>query len=122
MSADSIFKPAFVLMSGRALGLVAAFAIPIVLARFFDLGEFGAYKQLFLVYGSLYSIAQFGMAEGLFYFLPSAGREGGRYAFNAMLALALAGVGCFALLWFEQARVAAWLNNQALLGLIPLLG
>ena len=36
----SVFKPAFMLMSGRALGFVAAFAIPIVLVRMFDQTDF----------------------------------------------------------------------------------
>ncbi|HKQ30312.1 MAG TPA: oligosaccharide flippase family protein [Burkholderiales bacterium] len=122
MSSDSIFKPAFVLMSGRAVGLAAAFAIPVVLARLFDPSVFGTYKQLFLIYGSLYSIAQIGMSEGLFYFLPSAGRDGGHYAFNAIVALGAAGMACLVLLWSAQTNIAVWLNNDALIGHIPLIG
>ena len=74
---ESVFRPAFVLMSGRVLGFAAAFAIPMVLARVFDQSEFGTYKQLFLVYSSLYSVVQLGMAESLFYFLPSNQKQGG---------------------------------------------
>src|SRR5712691_6493775 len=119
---ESIFKPVFVLMSGRALGFVAAFAIPVVLARVFDQSEFGTYKQLFLVYSTLYCIAQVGMAESLFYFLPAATWFGGRYALNAMLVLSIAGAACLALLWSVQSTIAYWLNNGALIGYIPLIG
>jgi O-antigen/teichoic acid export membrane protein len=119
---ESVFKPAFVLMSGRALGFVVIFAIPVVLARVFDQSEFGTYKQLFLVYSTLYCVAQLGMAESLFYFLPASPRLGGRYALNAMLVLGIAGVACFALLWGAQSSIAYWLNNSALIGQLPLIG
>ncbi len=119
---ESIFRPAFVLMSGRVLGFVAAFAIPVVLARVLDRSEFGTYKQLFLVYSTLYSIAQLGMAESLFYFLPAAPGVGGRYALNAMLVLGIAGAICSAVLWAASLDIARWLNNPALSGYLPLIG
>jgi O-antigen/teichoic acid export membrane protein len=75
---DSGVKPTFLLMSGRTVAFAATFFIPVVLARVFSQAEFGTYKQIFLVYATLYYIAQFGMAESLFYFLPSASREAGR--------------------------------------------
>ena len=59
-----------VLVGGRAVGFVAAFAIPVVLARVFTTSEFGTYKQLFLLFSTLFGIAQLGMAESLYYFLP----------------------------------------------------
>jgi O-antigen/teichoic acid export membrane protein len=119
---DSIFRPAFVLMAGRALGFLALFAVPVVLARVFDPGEFGTYKQLFLVYSTLFMVAQLGMAESLFYFLPTAPRAGGRYTVNAMLLLAAAGAICCAALWGGRAVVAAGLNNAALADGLPLIG
>ncbi|MFL6622874.1 MAG: lipopolysaccharide biosynthesis protein [Sulfurifustis sp.] len=120
--AGSVFRPAFVLMSGRALGFVAAFAIPVVLARALDQSDFGTYKQLFLIFSTLYGVAQLGMAEGLFYFLPAAPRNGGKYVLNAALVLAGAGAVCAAALWSGQASVAHWLNNDALGGYVPLIG
>ncbi|HEY3486703.1 MAG TPA: polysaccharide biosynthesis C-terminal domain-containing protein [Gammaproteobacteria bacterium] len=119
---ESIFKPAFILMSGRALGFVASFAIPVILARVFDQSEFGTYKQLFLIYSTLYCIAQLGMAEGLFYFLPSAQQLGGRYAHNAMLVLAGAGAACLAFLWLARSSISGWLSNGQLAEYLPLIG
>ena len=121
VSGDSIFRPAFVLMSGRVVGFVAAFAIPVVLARLLDQAAYGTYKQLFLVYGTLYSIAQLGMAESLFYFLPAAERNGGRYLANSMLVLGLSGAACAIILWCARHAVAHWLNNAALTSYLPLL-
>jgi O-antigen/teichoic acid export membrane protein len=118
-SKDAGFRPVLSLMSGRALAFVATFFIPIVLARIFDQAEFGTYKQAFLIYATLYYIAQFGMAESLFYFLPLAHREGGRYAANSLLILVVAGLTGLALLGTTGAQISQWLNNGALAPLIP---
>ncbi|HEX2667726.1 MAG TPA: polysaccharide biosynthesis C-terminal domain-containing protein [Gammaproteobacteria bacterium] len=118
----SVFKPAFMLMSGRALGFVAAFAIPVVLVRLFDQAEFGTYKQLFLIYTTLYGIAQLGMAESLYYFLPMDPTARGRYVSNSLLALGAAGLACLALLWTGSHAVAAWFHNPALAAYIPQVG
>ena len=119
---ESIFRPALLLMAGRMLGFAAAFAIPVVLVRVFDQSEFGTYKQLFLMYTTLFGIAQFGMAESLFYFLPSGGRQAGRYTCNAMLLLVGAGALCFAGLWAAGNRIAGWFNNDSLATYLPLVG
>ena len=67
---DRISRATRVLAAGRVPGLVVAFAIPLVLARVFDQTEFGTYKQLFLIYATLFGLAQLGMAESLYYFVP----------------------------------------------------
>ena len=61
------FRPAFQLMGGRILGFVATFFVPVVLARVFVPEVFGTKEELFLVYTTLYGLAQIGMAESLFY-------------------------------------------------------
>jgi len=118
----SVFKPAFVLMSGRALGFIASFAIPLVLVRVFDPSGFGTYKQLFLIYATLYGIAQFGMAESLFYFLPTAHHLGGRYATNAMLVLLAAGGLGLGALWATSGAIGTGFNNPAIARYVPLIG
>ncbi|MBI4169886.1 MAG: oligosaccharide flippase family protein [Acidobacteria bacterium] len=119
---DSTLKPTAILMSGRLIGIVVAFAIPVVLARLFDQATFGTYKQLFLVCATLYGIAQCGMAESLFYFLPSEPRRAGSYAMNALVALSGAGTVCLVLLWAGRFQVAAWLGNDALAPGLPWIG
>ena len=119
---DSTLKPAAVLMTGRLAGTVVAFAIPVVLARVLDQASFGTYKQLFLIYATLYGIAQLGFAESLFYFLPADPRKAGRHALNSSMVLAAAGAVCGAALWAGRARVATWLGNDALAAGLPWLG
>src|SRR3989442_11745481 len=103
---DSTLKPTVVLMSGRLAGIVVAFAIPVVLARVLDQSAFGTYKQLFLICATLYGIAQLGMAESLFYFLPANPAKAGGYALNSLLVLAGAGTACFAALWLGPPPLA----------------
>lgn len=109
------------LMLGRSFGLAAAFAIPMVLARVFEPAEFGTYRQLFLIYATAFGIAQLGMAEGLYYFVP--GRPApGPFIANAASALGLAGLSCWLLLAWGAPLLAQQMQNAALAPLVPLAG
>lgn len=122
LALDSVSRPALLLVAGRAVGFVAAFGIPVVLARVFNKAEFGTYKQLFLLFSTLYGIAQLGMAESLYYFLPRDFAKAGRHVCNAILTLALAGVGCMAMLYLMRGQIAHWLANASLSDHLGLLG
>jgi len=118
----STFRPALVLMTGRTLGFAVSFCLPIILVRIFDQAEFGTYKQIFLIYGTLFGIVQLGMSESLFYFLPGAVRDGGSYVVNSALVSAAAGLVVLVLLTAASETIAGWMSNPALAPLIPLLG
>ncbi|HKY33174.1 MAG TPA: oligosaccharide flippase family protein [Candidatus Polarisedimenticolia bacterium] len=119
---SSTFRPALLLMGGRALGVAIGFLIPVALVRVFNQTEFGTYKQVFLIYATLYGVAQIGMAESLFYFLPSARQRGGRFAANSLLSLAAAGIAALVLLAAAAPVVARVMNNPALERPIVLMG
>ena len=53
---ESTFRPAVLLMAGRALASIATLLIPVTLVRVFDQSEYGTYKQLFLVFTTLSQI------------------------------------------------------------------
>ena len=116
------FKPALLLMSGKVAGFAATFFIPVVLARIFDPAQFGTYRQLFLIYATLYGVVQLGMAESLFYFLPMARRNPGRYATNAALVIGAGGIVCLLCLQSARGTITGWLSNDALGDPLPLLG
>lgn len=111
---NGISRAVRVLATGRAPGVAIAFAIPLVLARTFDQAEFGTYKQLFLIYATLFGIAQLGMAESLYYFVPREPSTAGRHAANAVMALAAIGLAGVGVLFAMRAQVAAWLSNPEL--------
>lgn len=119
---ESVFRPALLLMSGRTLAFAATFFIPVVLSRIFDPAEFGTYKQLFLIYSTAYFIAQLGMASSLYYFLPAASHDAGRYVANSILFLGMAGFACSGVLIALAPKLAHWLSNSELSGYLPWIG
>ena len=119
---ESVFRPALLLMSGRTLAFVATFFIPVVLTRIFDPSQFGTYKQLFLVFSTAYFIAQVGMASSLYYFLPAATHEAGRYVSNSLVFLGTAGLTCLGVIVVGAPKLAHWLSNSELTGYLPWIG
>jgi O-antigen/teichoic acid export membrane protein len=120
-SEDGGFRPALILTAARTAATVFTFLIPVVLARYLAPDLFGAYKQLFLVYMTLYAVAQVGMAESLYYFLPSQPRGGGRLVANAVAALLLSAVACIVLLTVAGRPIARLVGNEAIAPYLPLL-
>ena len=116
-----MFKPALLIIAGRVAGYVAAFAIPLILVRIFDLDTFGTYKQWFLLYVTLLTVTQIGMSESLLYFLPRGDGSAGRYVMNSMLFLTGAGAAVAVILAWNAEAIARWMSNPALEPLIPLL-
>src|SRR5687767_2162172 len=119
---NSTFKPALMLMSGRALAFAVTFFVPMILVRVFSQTEFGTYKQFILITYTLYSLGQFGLAECLFYFLPADPKSSGRYAFNSLVMLGGMGALFSAVLLLNSSRVAGWMSNESLNGYMPMAG
>ncbi len=101
-------------MVGRALASGATLLIPVTLVRVFDQTEYGTYKQLFLVFATLYSVALFGLSDSLYYFIPRDPPRGGRYVANAVAGLVLSGVACLTGLYLARDSVAGWMKNPVL--------
>jgi O-antigen/teichoic acid export membrane protein len=119
-ASDSTFKPALMLMTGRALAFAVTFFVPVILVRVFNQAEFGTYKQFILITSTLFAFGQFGLAECLFYFLPGNPERAGRYVCNSVVMLGIMGVLFSTVLLLNSARVAEWLNNDLLAAYAPL--
>lgn len=119
---DHITGPAFLLVAGRTLGLIATFAIGPILIRRLSLEDIGTYRTFFLLYGTLFGLAQLGMAESLYYFVPRRPQDAGRYGANAALMLTVSGLTCAALLWIGRGPIAAHFGNPELPAYLMLLG
>jgi O-antigen/teichoic acid export membrane protein len=116
-----MLKPALTLMAGRTLGYAVLFLLPIILVRLFNQEQYGTYKQVFLLYGTILNLAQVGMSESLFYFLPGSSHEAGRYVGNSILALGCVSLLTGGLLYLGGDLIAHYMNNPALAPLMPLL-
>ena len=119
---DHITGPAFLLVAGRTVGLIATFAIGPLFARLFTVEDIGTYRTFFLLYATLFGLAQLGMAESLYYFVPRASGNIGRYVCNAALSLFAAGLASLGLLWGFQDRIAAFFSNPAIAAIVVPLG
>ena len=111
---NSTFKSSLLLTAGRSVGFLATFFIPVVLARIFDPVDFGTYRQLFLIFMTVFYAAQFGMAESLYYFMPKAPALSSRYIVNSIVALSGAGVVCLGLIVAGGSELSRLLNNAAI--------
>jgi O-antigen/teichoic acid export membrane protein len=120
--AESGFKPALMLMSGRFAAFTVTFFSGPLLSRLFTQGEFGTYKQFLLVASTLFALAQFGFSECLFYFLPKNPKAAGRYVFNSLVMLASMGLLCWIGLMANAYRIANWLSNPELAHYLSLTG
>ena len=119
---DHITGPAFLLVVGRTAGLIATFAIMPLLIRKLPLEEIGSYRAFFLLYATCFGLAQLGLAESLYYFVPRTPQRAGRYGANAALTLTASGCLSLGLLWVFQDRIADRLNNPDLPRYLLLLG
>jgi O-antigen/teichoic acid export membrane protein len=114
LTRDTLLKPMLQLATGRALGFAMTFMIPVVLVRMLDQHQFGTYKQLFLIYATMFGIAPLGLAESLYYFLPARPADAGRFIANSVVGLLLSGViGTLLLTLFGHA-LAGQLDNPEL--------
>jgi len=111
----ALLGPALLLTSGRGFAYIAAFFVPVVLARILTTTEFGTYKQIFLVYMLLFHILQLGVSQSLYYFVPRSPERAGRYAWNAVLVLGGVGLVSSAALALSPGAVQ-WLVSNPRLG------
>jgi O-antigen/teichoic acid export membrane protein len=108
-------------MAGRTAGFVALFAIPLVLARAFTPAEFGLYKQVFLLYTTAFSMAQLGMAESLYFFVPTDPERAGRAAANAVAILIAVGIVAGTVLCLMAPAIARGMGSPGLAHYVPAL-
>jgi O-antigen/teichoic acid export membrane protein len=119
---DGLLRPALALIAGRCAAYAVAFILPVVLARFLTPAQFGAYKQLFLILAVLATLAEFGMSESLYYFVPSRPDRAPSLAANAMISLAASGLACLTLIVWARAAIARFFGSAELEGLLIPLG
>jgi O-antigen/teichoic acid export membrane protein len=118
---SSLTKQTMTLMTGKGSGFLVSFLIPLVIVRLTSAEEFGTYKQFFLVFASLFSIAQFGMTQSIYYFVPENDRKG-IFITQAYLFLVSSGLISFAGLCIFSGEVGRILNNPVLGRYTPLIG
>jgi len=110
----SISKQALTLIFGKGLASSFTFLIPIVLARYLVPAEYGTYKQIFLIYSSLFMILPFGIIQSLYYFVPKEPERMRTYLVQAFVFLQGSGLIALLFLWTFRETIAGYLSNPDL--------
>jgi O-antigen/teichoic acid export membrane protein len=66
----SLTRQSQILILGQITSYCFNFLVPIIVVRYFDVPQYGAYRQLFLVITTFLLILPFGLVESLYYFIP----------------------------------------------------
>lgn len=97
--------------SSLALGFLSA----AILSRYFDKAEYGTYRQILYVYGTLQTIFTVGLPSVFSYFIPRYSHEEGKYFVNKInLIFVLLGLLFSIVLYFSSDFIAQILNNDEL--------
>lgn len=102
-----------------AIGSLFSFAVgiisPMILSRYFTVGDYGTYKQVMYVYTTLLSVFTLGLPKAYAYFLPKHPYEESKAIINKITLLFLILGGVFSLVLFLGAgTIAKFLGNQDL--------
>ncbi len=111
---QSLLRKAGPLVIARFASALVTISIPLVLARAMNLGEYGTYKQLFLISQTLYYVLPFGVAQSLYFFIPRAEAKRPYFA-QTLIYLLFAGAAAGAILYGFGPQIASGLNNPGLL-------
>lgn len=94
-----------------AIGSLFSFAVgiisPMVLSRYFSIGDYGTYKQVMYVYGTLLSVFTLGLPKAYSYYLPKRPNEESKAIINKITYLFLLLGAVFSLFLFLGAGVVA---------------
>lgn len=103
-----------------AIGSFFSFAVgiisPMILSRFFTVGDYGTYKQVMYVYATLLSVFTLGLPKAYAYFLPKHPNEESKAIINKITLLFLVLGAAFSLVLFLGAGlIAEFLGNPELI-------
>lgn len=99
----SLSRQAGVVIVGRALALLFAFVVPVVLVRVMSKEDYGIYREAMFVFSTAMPILQFGLIQSLYYFFPR--REKERAPVVTQTLVLLAGTGLVFAVGLIVARV-----------------
>lgn len=119
MKSRSIYSSASVLILGRGLSFLFTFFLPMFLARKLLPSDYGTFKQIFLVFSTLYLILQAGMVQSLYYFIPREPARRATWIIQSLLVLSGTGIAAGAAILFFGAKLSAFFSNPALGAFVP---
>lgn len=120
---SSLSSQSLLLIFGKVLAFPLTFLVPIVLVRYFDVRMFGHYKQLFMLFYIALPFLDFGITQGLIYFVSKNPELKNKYIsqfFQAQFALCLLSAVIF--FFFSENLAGIISKDPQLSGYIPHIG
>lgn len=112
---SSNFNQALWLSIGQFSSFALAFVSAAILSRYFDKSEYGTYKQILYVYGTLQTVFTIGLPSVFAYFIPRLNEGQGKTLINSLNRLfLLLGLLFSMALFFLSTPIANLLNNPEL--------
>jgi O-antigen/teichoic acid export membrane protein len=100
------------LVLARFATAILTICIPLVLARRFSLADYGTYKQLFLIFNTLYFVLPFGMIQGLYFFIPRADERRAYFMHTLLWVLGTGALAALAIVSGGDAIARAFHNPE----------
>lgn len=100
---------------GSFMSFLVGIVSPMILSRFFTKGDYGTYKQVMFVYGSLLAVFSLGLPKAYAFFLPKYSKEYSRDVINKITRIFLVLGSVFSLtLFFGAGIISSLLKNPNL--------
>ncbi len=109
-----MLKKSIYLMAAKLLGYGVRLVLPFFLVRLLSKGDFGAYRQFFLLEVYIGTLLQVGLNQALYYFIPRDMRNAGGYFLNSLLLNVIVFSAAFGAVGVGAAPLARWLNMDIL--------
>lgn len=115
----NILKNTAILSMGRVIGFALSFFIPFFLSRWLPVDEYGTYKQIMLIWMFLYQVTNWGVDEGLFFFIKSHPEKKSIFSLNTIIFdLFMTTIVAIVLFSFPS-LLASLFNNSDIINYIP---
>ena len=113
---------AFWIVFAKTLSFAFSFVLPLLLVRRLSQGDFGIYKQVFLVAGTGTALFSLSFGTSAFYFLPRGQERQTLVIFNILLFNLCAGGLAFLLLLFFPQVLTSVFNSSEMIPYAPYIG
>ena len=110
------------LLSAKFIGFTFAFVFPLIVVRILTQEEFGLYRQVFLVVGTLVGMLPFGIAISAYYYLAREESTRAAAVLNILIVHFTVGAAVFFLLWIYPEILGQVFDSVEMTRLGPLIG
>ena len=106
----TLLNQSLYIFASKLVGYGVRLILPYFLVRLLTVGDFGAYRQFFLLEMYIGGLFQLGLNQALYYFIPRDLRNAGAYFLNSLLMNVIVLALAFAAIGLAVGPLSRWLN------------